>query len=1467
MSKTFTSSNFRWVLLTICSFLLTTAYAQIVISEFQPNPPGGDPTNQDVELSGGVPGAAFDLWLVSVESDGPDGLVDRTTNVTGTFDANGFAVVSIPDLENPSFTLILAEGFSGTVGTTDIDADDDGTADNISAFTNILDAVGISDSNSDNTSLYGVDLGGTDMLYNGDNEPELVFRDGADGTFYAIADLDDPALAVYDASGTSISTDAGDWTADPTVPTFGAANPTLGATSNCPDVSTEFAYSETNLCPNGLNPTVSTVGTGVLGVFSATPTGLSLDPSTGEIDVSASTAGSYTVTNTIPANGTNGDLVITGVVDGDLTGGLPKAVELYVISDIADLSLYGIGSANNGGGTEGQEFTFPAIAVTAGTYIYVASESAMFMSYFGFAPDYTDNALLINGDDAIELFFNGAVIDQFGETDVDGTGQAWEYTNGWAYRDLDGFGPDGGFILSSWDFSGPDGLDGETSNATAANPMPIGTYTGDLGCTDETFDVNVTILPASDASCMTATCTAPSAEFEYDDTTLCTGDDDPTLTLVGAAVGGVFSVDVAGLDFDPCTGDIDVSESAAGTYVITNTLAANGTNGDLLITGVIDGPLTGGEPKAVELYAVNNIADLSNYGIGSANNGNGTGGEEFTFPAVSVAAGTFIYVATESTNFMSFFGFSPDYTDNAASINGDDAIELFFNGAVIDQFGKIDVDGTGEAWEYLDGWAYRDLDGYGPDAGFAQGSWIYSGPNALDDETSNATAANPMPIGTYVGNIACEDVTFPVTVTVSESPTVDAGPDLTKCPSAPLPIDATISGGTPPYTIAWSATGGTFDDATVEDPTYNMMTEGTYTLTLTVTDDNGCEVSDDLEVTVEDDIDPEALCQNLAVQVDATTASVTITPDQIDDGSTDNCGIASLALSQTTFTCADEGDNDVVLTVTDESGNEDAITCTVTVEDDNVPFDFGCINDLNVTLGDDCTLTLTADMVITGAFLQCVDEAIVTINDTNSDQVVGCGDHTYMVVLREDGEDIYTCWGNLFAEDKTAPEIEVCPADTDEVTVTTPAQQASGTLATTDPTINLANFGCFQDFFSPDDGQHEYDLVSFTVSAADIYTFFVGSADAINTNFAIFQGDFNPDNPCENIIGSTENGFLDDGGVTIPIYQISLPLIEDQTYTILVSNRFAGSLGAWNVNVYSEAGGLLNDYGITGTIDLTRDLLCTDLEDGIQFAFPQSWILNADGSLDYDTTSDEFFDGPDNVVEGPGQDDLLDAFLAKLGFTGIPTITDNCGQILVTVSDVLSEEGDCGELTLTRTFTATDRYDNCTDSFGDAATVVCTQIITARRPTLNDLVFPPFTATIECDEQFATDGAVGGPDDNPAASVTGHPFVRSAFGFKPLEPNFCNIGASYSDEPRIVVCEGTYKYRREWNLIDWCNPNDNEIYDQFIKVGDYTAPTILADSDPVQPVPTTLNVSTAPNSCLANIIIPVYDVVDGNGCS
>ena len=164
------------------------------------------------------------------------------------------------------------------------------------------------------------------------------------------------------------------------------------------------------------------------------------------------------------------------------------------------------------------------------------------------------------------------------------------------------------------------------------------------------------------------------------------------------------------------------------------------------INGVIDGPLSGGKPKAVEFYVINNISDLSEYGFGSANNGGGSDGVEFTFPATQAAAGSFIWVATDSIQFNTFFGFYPDYKHGiAANINGNDAIELFRNEVLVDVFGDPDTDGYGEDWEYTDGWAHS-LGGRPPSGLFHSDQWEYSGPGALIGAATNMDASNPYPV-------------------------------------------------------------------------------------------------------------------------------------------------------------------------------------------------------------------------------------------------------------------------------------------------------------------------------------------------------------------------------------------------------------------------------------------------------------------------------------------------------------------------------------------------------------------------------------------------------------------------------------------------------------------------------------------------------------------------------------------------
>src|SRR5204862_2902717 len=81
---------------------------------------------------------------------------------------------------------------------------------------------------------------------------------------------------------------------------------------------------------------------------------------------------------------------------------------------------------------------------------------------------------------------------------------------------------------------------------------------------------------------------------------------------------------------------------------------------------------------------------------------------------------------------------------------------------------------------------------------------------------------------------------------------------------------------------------------------------------------------------------PDLLSRNLTIQLDAA-GHATITPEQINNGSSDACGIASLSLDKTSFDCANIGTNTVTLTVTDNNGNSSTCTATVTVVDSVPP--------------------------------------------------------------------------------------------------------------------------------------------------------------------------------------------------------------------------------------------------------------------------------------------------------------------------------------------------------------------------------------------------------------------------------------------------------------------------------------------------------------------------------------------------
>ncbi len=139
----------------------------------------------------------------------------------------------------------------------------------------------------------------------------------------------------------------------------------------------------------------------------------------------------------------------------------------------------------------------------------------------------------------------------------------------------------------------------------------------------------------------------------------------------------------------------------------------------------------------------------------------------------------------------------------------------------------------------------------------------------------------------------------------------------------------TPQGGTPGYTYEWS-NGQT-------DSTATGMAAGIYTIS--ITDDNGCTTETQLEIETDitsDNIPPVASAGNLTIELGAD-GTASISADDIDNGSTDNCGITDMAVDIANFDCSNVGDNTIVLTIIDVGGNTDMATATVTVEDNIAP--------------------------------------------------------------------------------------------------------------------------------------------------------------------------------------------------------------------------------------------------------------------------------------------------------------------------------------------------------------------------------------------------------------------------------------------------------------------------------------------------------------------------------------------------
>ncbi|CAD5281288.1 MULTISPECIES: Ig-like domain-containing protein [unclassified Imperialibacter] len=141
---------------------------------------------------------------------------------------------------------------------------------------------------------------------------------------------------------------------------------------------------------------------------------------------------------------------------------------------------------------------------------------------------------------------------------------------------------------------------------------------------------------------------------------------------------------------------------------------------------------------------------------------------------------------------------------------------------------------------------------------------------------------------------------------------------------------------------------------------------------------------------VYDNVAPTLMLKEASLVLDEGSAILTVL--DVDDGSSDNMGAVTIVLGKTEFTCADVGENEVDVTVTDEAGNESVGSVAVSVTESNPPV--AVARDIELVFGDEVELVVTVADLDAGSSDDCgissigVDKTRFTVADLGKNSVV-----------------------------------------------------------------------------------------------------------------------------------------------------------------------------------------------------------------------------------------------------------------------------------------------------------------------------------------------------------------------------------------------------------------------------------------------------------------------------------------------
>ena len=170
--------------------------------------------------------------------------------------------------------------------------------------------------------------------------------------------------------------------------------------------------------------------------------------------------------------------IITGYLDSTCDQDLGRTLEIYVKGSV-DFTNWELQVQENGNGFN-TSISLDAFGTVSDAFIYVTNDSQTLVNEFGITSNFIETTLEANGNDAFQIVDNiSNVVDRYGQENVNGSGQNWQYQNSFFYRANGAEANGGSFDTFNWLIGNVNVLNGQglcNSSDAFSETVPFGTY-------------------------------------------------------------------------------------------------------------------------------------------------------------------------------------------------------------------------------------------------------------------------------------------------------------------------------------------------------------------------------------------------------------------------------------------------------------------------------------------------------------------------------------------------------------------------------------------------------------------------------------------------------------------------------------------------------------------------------------------------------------------------------------------------------------------------------------------------------------------------------------------------------------------------------------------------------------------------------------------------------------------------------